>query len=135
MASWMSIILLSLGIIYQYNIIFFTLVSFLTCKWTFRNYNPVERRSKVCKERHSKGFIKNSKSLQANNAHNPCSVDGMGINKINGQLIPPLFAVAVSYTFFWFLIIIVRYWCRDQTRENSGDSGFDQGGKRHWTLC
>ncbi|KAM7471398.1 hypothetical protein LguiA_009581 [Lonicera macranthoides] len=48
------------------------------------NYNPVERRSKVGKERHSKGFIKNSKSLQANNAHNPCSVDGMGINKING---------------------------------------------------
>ncbi|KAK3026017.1 hypothetical protein RJ639_030808 [Escallonia herrerae] len=46
------------------------------------NYNPLERRSKVGKERSSKGFVKNSKSLQANNAHKSGTVDGLGIDKI-----------------------------------------------------
>ncbi|KAK2973526.1 hypothetical protein RJ640_010581 [Escallonia rubra] len=58
----------------------FTLVQRLACYP--RNYNPLERRSKVGKERSSKGFVKNSKSLQANNAHKSGTVDGLGINKI-----------------------------------------------------
>ncbi|KAL5544443.1 hypothetical protein UlMin_008227 [Ulmus minor] len=37
------------------------------------NYNPVERRTKGGKERSSKGYQKNPKSLQSNNMHNPGS--------------------------------------------------------------
>ncbi|XP_059644734.1 microtubule-associated protein RP/EB family member 1A-like [Cornus florida] len=48
------------------------------------NYNPVERRSKSGKERNPRGSYKNSKSLQANNSHNPGSGDGMGVNKTSG---------------------------------------------------
>lgn len=48
------------------------------------NYNPVERRSKVGKDRNFKGSNKNSKSLQANNLHHQGSVDGMGVNKTSG---------------------------------------------------
>lgn len=51
---------------------------------TNENYNPVERRSKLGKERSSKGFNKNSKSLQANNSYNSGLGDGMGVNKISG---------------------------------------------------
>ena len=42
----------------------------------FRNYNPVERRSKGCKERGSKGSNKSSKSLQANRLSGGDSADG-----------------------------------------------------------
>ncbi|CAI9283929.1 unnamed protein product [Lactuca saligna] len=49
------------------------------------NYNPLERRSKICKERHAKAMAsqsqKNSKSLQTNNSQNP----GSGDHKINGS--------------------------------------------------
>ncbi|XVF50146.1 hypothetical protein PTKIN_Ptkin04bG0072500 [Pterospermum kingtungense] len=45
------------------------------------NYNPVERRLKGGKERNSKGSVKSSKSLQANNLHNSSSGDTAGINK------------------------------------------------------
>lgn len=48
------------------------------------NYNPVERRSKVGKDRNFKGSNRNSKSLQANNLHHQGSVDGMGVNKTSG---------------------------------------------------
>ncbi|KAM7480006.1 hypothetical protein LguiA_028219 [Lonicera macranthoides] len=44
------------------------------------NYNPMERRSKSGKERNAKGLHNNSKSLQANNSHNPGLGDGMGAN-------------------------------------------------------
>ncbi|KAB2037946.1 hypothetical protein ES319_D03G110800v1 [Gossypium barbadense] len=45
------------------------------------NYDPVERRLKGGKERNSKGSLKSSKSLQANNLHNLASGDAAGINK------------------------------------------------------
>ncbi|MBA0794432.1 hypothetical protein Gohar_018761 [Gossypium harknessii] len=45
------------------------------------NYDPVERRLKGGKERNSKGSLKSSKSLQANNHHNLASGDAAGINK------------------------------------------------------
>ncbi|XP_076902466.1 microtubule-associated protein RP/EB family member 1A-like [Bidens hawaiensis] len=48
------------------------------------NYNPVERRGKVCKERNPKASQKNSKSLQTNNSQNPGSVDKLNIPKISG---------------------------------------------------
>ena len=41
-----------------------------------RNYNPVERRSKGCKERVSKGSNKPSKSLQANRLSGADPTDG-----------------------------------------------------------
>lgn len=41
-----------------------------------RNYSPVERRSKGCKERGSKGSNKTSKSLQANRLPGADSADG-----------------------------------------------------------
>ncbi|KAK1373394.1 microtubule-associated protein RP/EB family member 1B [Heracleum sosnowskyi] len=47
------------------------------------NYNPIERRSKVGKERSSKSFNKSSKSLQANNSHNSDSGVGVGVNKLS----------------------------------------------------
>lgn len=50
----------------------------------FRNYNPVERRSKLGKEKSLKGFKKNYKSLQANNSHKSDSWDGVGVDKISG---------------------------------------------------
>ncbi|KAF0890789.1 hypothetical protein E2562_004275 [Oryza meyeriana var. granulata] len=40
------------------------------------NYNPVERRSKCCKERNLKGSNKSSKSLQANRLSSANSADG-----------------------------------------------------------
>uniref|UniRef100_J3M1W5 EB1 C-terminal domain-containing protein n=1 Tax=Oryza brachyantha TaxID=4533 RepID=J3M1W5_ORYBR len=40
------------------------------------NYNPVERRSKGCKERSLKGSNKSSKSLQANRLSSANSADG-----------------------------------------------------------
>ncbi|KAL6844042.1 hypothetical protein ACP4OV_025715 [Aristida adscensionis] len=40
------------------------------------NYNPVERRSKGCRERTLKGSNKSSKSLQANRLSGPDSADG-----------------------------------------------------------
>ncbi|XP_074381570.1 microtubule-associated protein RP/EB family member 1A-like isoform X2 [Apium graveolens] len=46
------------------------------------NYNPVERRSKLGKEKTLKSFNKNCKSLQANNSHNSDSWDG--VDKISG---------------------------------------------------
>ncbi|KAI7753123.1 hypothetical protein M8C21_023400 [Ambrosia artemisiifolia] len=48
------------------------------------NYNPVERRSKVCKERNLKASQKSSKSLQTNNAQNPGSGDKLNVPKISG---------------------------------------------------
>ncbi|KAK9277939.1 hypothetical protein L1049_027496 [Liquidambar formosana] len=48
------------------------------------NYNPVERRIKGGKDRNPKGSHKCSKSLQANNSHNPGSADGMGPHKTSG---------------------------------------------------
>ncbi|KAI3504648.1 hypothetical protein L2E82_46574 [Cichorium intybus] len=42
------------------------------------NYNPLERRSKVCKERNLKASQKSSKSLQTNNSQNPGSGDRNG---------------------------------------------------------
>lgn len=41
-----------------------------------RNYNPVERRCKVGKERNLRGSHKSSKSLQANSLPNRASIDG-----------------------------------------------------------
>lgn len=49
----------------------------------FRNYNPVERRTKGCKERGSKGSNKSSKSLQANRLSGGDSADG-GDNNSSG---------------------------------------------------
>ncbi|CAL5029741.1 unnamed protein product [Urochloa decumbens] len=47
------------------------------------NYNPVERRSKGCKERGSKGSNKSSKSLQANRLSGGDSADaGPGVGKV-----------------------------------------------------
>lgn len=46
------------------------------------NYNPLERRSKVGRERNVKGSQRNAKSLQTNNCHNPGL--GEGIAKISG---------------------------------------------------
>ncbi|KAK6924994.1 Calponin homology domain, partial [Dillenia turbinata] len=48
------------------------------------NYNPVERRSKGCKERNSRNSHKISKSLQANNSHNHGSGNGTGTNNMPG---------------------------------------------------
>ncbi|XP_021820692.1 microtubule-associated protein RP/EB family member 1B isoform X2 [Prunus avium] len=48
------------------------------------NYNPVERRCKGGKDRYPKGSQKSSKSLQANNLHNPGSGDTVGLNKTSG---------------------------------------------------
>lgn len=50
----------------------------------YRNYNPVERRSKLGKEKSLKSFNKNYKSLQANNSHNSDLWDGVGADKISG---------------------------------------------------
>lgn len=50
----------------------------------FRNYNPVERRSKLGKEKSLKSFNKNCKSPQANNSHNSDLWDGVGVDKISG---------------------------------------------------
>ncbi|KAL5648121.1 hypothetical protein ACJX0J_042476, partial [Zea mays] len=48
-----------------------------------KNYNPVERRSKGCKERVSKGSNKASKSLQANRLSGADSTDGgHGVGKV-----------------------------------------------------
>uniref|UniRef100_A0A164UJR5 Protein ATEB1 homolog 2 n=2 Tax=Daucus carota subsp. sativus TaxID=79200 RepID=A0A164UJR5_DAUCS len=49
------------------------------------NYNPVERRSKLGKEKSLKSFNKNYKSLQANNSHNSDLWDGVGADKISGH--------------------------------------------------
>uniref|UniRef100_A0A8R7PLA4 Uncharacterized protein n=1 Tax=Triticum urartu TaxID=4572 RepID=A0A8R7PLA4_TRIUA len=43
-------------------------------------YNPVERRSKGCKERSHKGHNKSSKSLQANRLSSANSADGGALN-------------------------------------------------------
>ncbi|XP_024976484.1 microtubule-associated protein RP/EB family member 1A-like isoform X2 [Cynara cardunculus var. scolymus] len=59
------------------------------------NYNPLERRSKACKERNFKASQKNSKSLQTNNSQNPGSGEGMNIHKITGTKQKPS-AVAVE---------------------------------------
>lgn len=59
------------------------------------NYNPLERRSKACKERNFKASQKNSKSLQTNNSQNPGSGEGMNIQKITGTKQKPS-AVAVE---------------------------------------
>ncbi|KAI7725206.1 hypothetical protein M8C21_015164 [Ambrosia artemisiifolia] len=48
------------------------------------NYNPVERRGKVCKERNLKASQKSSKSLQMNNSQNPGSGDKLNVPKISG---------------------------------------------------
>lgn len=48
------------------------------------NYNPVERRSKLGKEKSLKSFNKTCKSLQANNSHNSDLWDGVGVDKISG---------------------------------------------------
>ncbi|KAK6920857.1 EB1, C-terminal [Dillenia turbinata] len=53
---------------------------------TNENYNPVERRSKGCKERSSRNSQKSSKSLQANNSHNHSSGDGTGTTNISGTM-------------------------------------------------
>lgn len=50
-----------------------------------RNYNPVERRNKIGKDRNSRGSQKISKSLQANNMHNSASGDHADLNKMSGQ--------------------------------------------------
>ncbi|KAJ0578214.1 putative microtubule-associated protein RP/EB [Helianthus annuus] len=59
------------------------------------NYNPVERRSKVCKERGVKASQKNSKSLQTNNTQNPGSGDKLNIPKMSGTKQKPS-AVAIE---------------------------------------
>ncbi|KAF3669203.1 Microtubule-associated protein RP/EB family member 1C [Capsicum annuum] len=46
------------------------------------NYNPLDRRSKVGRERNVKGSQRNAKSLQTNNSHNPGL--GEGITKVTG---------------------------------------------------
>nr|XP_043606241.1 microtubule-associated protein RP/EB family member 1B-like [Erigeron canadensis] len=49
------------------------------------NYNPLERRGKVCKERHFKASQKSSKSLQTYNSQNPGSGDKSGVPKMTGN--------------------------------------------------
>ncbi|WOH10442.1 hypothetical protein DCAR_0729911 [Daucus carota subsp. sativus] len=51
------------------------------------NYNPVERRSKLGKEKSLKSFNKNYKSLQANNSHNSDLWDGIAELKISVDLL------------------------------------------------
>ncbi|VAH53373.1 unnamed protein product [Triticum turgidum subsp. durum] len=53
------------------------------------NYNPVERRSKGCKERTHKGPNKSSKSLQANRLSSANSADGGALNS-NTDLASPV---------------------------------------------
>uniref|UniRef100_A0A453D9I8 Calponin-homology (CH) domain-containing protein n=1 Tax=Aegilops tauschii subsp. strangulata TaxID=200361 RepID=A0A453D9I8_AEGTS len=53
------------------------------------NYNPVERRSKGCKERSHKGPNKSSKSLQANRLSSANSADGGALNS-NIDLASPI---------------------------------------------
>nr|GEX01795.1 microtubule-associated protein RP/EB family member 1A [Tanacetum cinerariifolium] len=48
------------------------------------NYNPIERRNRVGKERNIMASQKSSKSLQANNSQNRASGDKINIPKING---------------------------------------------------
>ncbi|XP_071702353.1 microtubule-associated protein RP/EB family member 1A-like [Rutidosis leptorrhynchoides] len=59
------------------------------------NYNPVDRRSKVCKERQFKTSQKNSKSLQTNNSQNSGTGDRQNIPKTTGTMQKPS-AVAVE---------------------------------------
>lgn len=51
---------------------------------SYRNYNPVERRSKGGKERSVKGTNKMPKSLQTNNTHPPPNSSLVGLNKASG---------------------------------------------------
>ncbi|KAI3673429.1 hypothetical protein L6452_39548 [Arctium lappa] len=60
------------------------------------NYNPLERRSKACKEHNFKASQKNSKSLQTNNSQNPGSGEGMNIQKITGTKQKPSAVAAVE---------------------------------------
>ncbi|KAM3390796.1 hypothetical protein ACQJBY_012421 [Aegilops geniculata] len=53
------------------------------------NYNPVERRSKGCKERNHKGPNKPTKSLQANRLSSANSADGGALNS-NTDLASPI---------------------------------------------
>lgn len=53
------------------------------------NYNPVERRSKGCKERSHKGSNKSTKSLQANRLSSANSADGGALNS-NIDLASPI---------------------------------------------
>ncbi|KAK9080460.1 hypothetical protein SSX86_000218 [Deinandra increscens subsp. villosa] len=60
------------------------------------NYNPVERRSKVCKERNLKSSQKSSKSLQTSNSLNLGSGDKLNIPKISGTKQKPSAVVIES---------------------------------------
>ncbi|KAK1363424.1 microtubule-associated protein RP/EB family member 1B [Heracleum sosnowskyi] len=63
------------------------------------NYNPVERRSKLGKEKSLKSYNKNCKSLQANNSHNSDLWDGVGVDKLSGtkQGNAPAPAIATNF--------------------------------------
>lgn len=51
---------------------------------SYRNYNPVERRSRGGKERSVKGSNKIPKSLQTNNNHPPPNSSSVGLSKASG---------------------------------------------------
>lgn len=75
----------------------------------FRNYNPVERRSKGCKERSLKGSNKSSKSLQANRLSSANSADGGTLNLFDTMCITKVLISEASSVPLWFIGVLCSH--------------------------